>query len=142
MKRITVTLTILLLFAASLSARASDTETPFSQVITGSCILEDIAVVGIVHTSVKLTQVGENLRIDIRDKVTGEATGLQSGFKYQVSGRTTQRFIITSEALESFTYKSGFALVGPGPDNNLTINYIFKQTPEGVIVDQFSASCK
>ncbi len=132
-----------LLLLSPLIAKGADTDTQFSTIITGSCLLEDVAVVGIIHTSVRVTELnGGGIRIDITDKTKGEATGLQSGIKYIVGGKTTQRFILTSEALESFSYKSGFTLIGPGPSNNLVITYIFKQDPTGVIVDQFNAGCK
>jgi hypothetical protein len=144
MKRtLTTLIAALLTLAAPLIARSADTDTPFSTVIAGSCLPEDVAVVGVVHTSTHVTELqGGGIRIDITDKVKGEATGLSSGVKYVVGGKTTQRFILSSDTLESFSYKSGFTLIGPGPSNNLTITYIFKQTPEGVIVDNFNAECK
>jgi hypothetical protein len=143
MQRITIVAVVgLLLLLSGLQAKAADFDTPFSQVISGSCVLEDVAVVGVIHTSAKQTQVGDFLRIDVKDWTKGEGTGLSSGVKYQVSGKTTQRIIISTETLVSFTYKNGFQLIGPGPDNNLRITYIFKQDATGVTVDDFKAECK
>jgi len=138
-----LTLFIALLLSIPLLAKGGETDTSFSQIISGSCVLEDVAIVGIIHTSSRTTALRDGgIRIDITDRTKGEGTGLSSGIKYNVSGRTTQRFIISSEELESYTYKSGFTLIGPGPDNNLTITYIFRQTTEGVVVDSFLAQCK
>lgn len=135
-------LALVLFVGVAQAAHAAEFETPLNTVIVGSCIEESIAITGTIFTSTKTTQVGQYVRLDITDRVKGEGTGLTSGIKYQVSGKTTQRYILTTEELVSFSYKSGFTLVGPGPDNNLTITYIFRQTGTEVVIDSFSASCK
>jgi len=143
--RITATIAVAMLFVGPLSARAQTvTDTPFSQMIVGSCAGEDIALKGVLRTTVKRTELKDgSVRIDVKESVKeGEATGLTSLAQYQLRSGTTTRIILSSEALEAYTYKSFLQIIGPGTLSNLKITYLFKQTGEEVVLENFAAECR
>ena len=124
-------------------AQITTYDVPINRVIVGGCITEPVALVGSIHAWGKRTEDKNGMiRIDSRESLQGEGTGLATGIKYQPSGKTTDRTFFSSAGIESVSWKYTFSLVGPGPDNNLVIYHLMKWDGDTLVVDDSKTECK
>ena len=118
-------------------------DVPFSVVIQGTCEDEPVALVGLIRSSSRRSETTDGIiRIDSRDMLKGEGTGLITGTKYQLSNKTTSRTFFSSEGIISVAWRNQLTLIGPGPDNDMFITYVVKQLGDVIVVDDFKGVCK